>query len=291
MASAEDYAAWIVANASKKGTPEFDTVAKAYQAARSASAGATQAQAAPAAAPPTKFEQARESYTKYGGGPAAPVGIEPTYATPRAGTPTGLPEGAGQVVEPETTLAGIGGAISRGIAPAAVLAGAGALAAPLVGVAAPVGAALGGGALLASKVLGVDQPFVEKIVTDAKEGTLAARRRVIASLYQTHLGELEELQLPPAPEENGHHFDVYQNYELQADKRDELKTYLAEKGIGTIIQWGGKGVHQWDGLGFTQKLPIVERFFERSIMLPMNMFISHDDVSYVCDAIKNFYRK
>lgn len=38
MASAEDYANWIVKNADKKGTPEFDTVAKAYQLARSQSA-------------------------------------------------------------------------------------------------------------------------------------------------------------------------------------------------------------------------------------------------------------
>ncbi len=34
MASAEDYATWIVANPDKKGTPEFDVVARAYQAAR-----------------------------------------------------------------------------------------------------------------------------------------------------------------------------------------------------------------------------------------------------------------
>jgi hypothetical protein len=34
MAKAEDYARWIVANPDKKGTPEFDTVALAYQAAR-----------------------------------------------------------------------------------------------------------------------------------------------------------------------------------------------------------------------------------------------------------------
>lgn len=34
MASPEDYAAWIVANKDKQGTPEFDTVAKAYQLSR-----------------------------------------------------------------------------------------------------------------------------------------------------------------------------------------------------------------------------------------------------------------
>ena len=34
MASAEEYAAWIVKNADKKGTPQFDTVAKAYSLAK-----------------------------------------------------------------------------------------------------------------------------------------------------------------------------------------------------------------------------------------------------------------
>jgi len=35
MATAEEYAGWIVANADKKGTPEFETVSQAYQMARS----------------------------------------------------------------------------------------------------------------------------------------------------------------------------------------------------------------------------------------------------------------
>lgn len=37
MASADEYANWIVANADKKGTPEFDTVSKAYQEAKAES--------------------------------------------------------------------------------------------------------------------------------------------------------------------------------------------------------------------------------------------------------------
>lgn len=36
MATADEYAAWIVKNSDKRGTPEFDTVAKAYQSSRSA---------------------------------------------------------------------------------------------------------------------------------------------------------------------------------------------------------------------------------------------------------------
>lgn len=117
------------------------------------------------------------------------------------------------------------------------------------------------------------------------------RRRSIASMYQERLGKLNELQLPPAPDADSNHFDIYQNYELQADTRDELKEHLRVNGVGTLIQWGGKGVHQWEQLGFTVKLPKVESFFERCIMLPMNMFLSDDEVQYVCDQVSNFYRK
>lgn len=37
MATADEYAAWIVKNADKKGTPDFETVARAYRAAKSQS--------------------------------------------------------------------------------------------------------------------------------------------------------------------------------------------------------------------------------------------------------------
>ena len=117
------------------------------------------------------------------------------------------------------------------------------------------------------------------------------RRRYIAGLYQARLGDFHELQLPPAPEVDADHFDVYQNYEMQADRRDELKEFLQLNGIGTLIQWGGKAVHQFERLGFTCRLPRVERFFERCIMLPMNIFVSDDDVHFVCDKIHEFYRR
>lgn len=117
------------------------------------------------------------------------------------------------------------------------------------------------------------------------------RRRTIAALYEERLNSLEELNLPPAPHSDPIHFDIYQNYELQADRRNALKDYLAMKGVGTLIQWGGKAVHQWQALGFTERLPRTESFFERCIMLPMNVFISDDDVHYICDIMHEFYRK
>ena len=117
------------------------------------------------------------------------------------------------------------------------------------------------------------------------------RRREIAAKYESYLKDLEELKLPPGPYENPDHFDIYQNYEIEAEKRDTLKSYLKEKNIGTLIQWGGKGLHQWENLGLEKHLPKVELFFDKCLMLPMNMFISDDDVKYICDQIIYFYRK
>jgi len=117
------------------------------------------------------------------------------------------------------------------------------------------------------------------------------RRREVAQMYQERLGSLEELQLPAAPSATSDNFDVYQNYELTADNRDELKVYLGEKNIGTLIQWGGTAVHQFTQLGFNQVLLDTERFFERCIMLPMNVFISDTDVDYICESVTEFYRK
>lgn len=116
------------------------------------------------------------------------------------------------------------------------------------------------------------------------------RRRSIARIYQERLSSIPELLLPPGPDHDSAHFDVYQNYELMAERRDELKAYLREASIGTLVQWGGKAIHQWDVLGFNMSLPITDNFFRKCIMLPMNTFISDDDVHYICDKIESFYR-
>ena len=117
-----------------------------------------------------------------------------------------------------------------------------------------------------------------------------ARRRNLARLYQERLSGLEELRLPPAPDSDADHFDVYQNYEIEAERRDELREYLRARGIGTLVQWGGKAVHQWEGLGFEVRLPFTERLFERLLLLPMNLSVSEGQGNEVCDAIESFYR-
>lgn len=118
---------------------------------------------------------------------------------------------------------------------------------------------------------------------------IVQHRRAVARVYDQGLCGLSSLVLPAPPEADRNHFDVFQNYELEADGRDELRAFLKEVGIGTLIQWGGKAVHQHKGLGFTKRLPVTDRFFERCVMLPMNMMVSEDAAAYIASKIREFY--
>jgi len=121
-------------------------------------------------------------------------------------------------------------------------------------------------------------------------GADIARRRAIAAQYQAGLGNLGEVVLPPAPDADARHFDVYQNYELEADRRDALRSHLETCGIRTIVQWAGTPVHQFTELGFSGAgCPATERFFSRCLMLPMNTTVTDDDVKYICGKIREFF--
>jgi dTDP-4-amino-4,6-dideoxygalactose transaminase len=116
-----------------------------------------------------------------------------------------------------------------------------------------------------------------------------ARRRAIAARYHDAFAAISALDLPPAPDANPRRFDVFQNYELCCDRRDALRAHLAARGIGTIVQWGGTGIHQFRNLGFDQRLPRTDRFFDRSLLLPMNHLLSDRQVAHVVDGVRGFF--
>jgi len=120
-------------------------------------------------------------------------------------------------------------------------------------------------------------------------GQAVCRRRRIATLYGEGLNEVAEVVPPPAPDSDPNHFDIFQNYEIEAERRDDLKQYLKDRGIGTLIQWNGEAIHHLTVLGFTQHLPYTDWLFTRMLMLPMNLSLSDDDVHYVCANVRSFY--
>ena len=124
----------------------------------------------------------------------------------------------------------------------------------------------------------------------ASYDTTVERRRSLAGLYQDRLERLESETAAGARRNDPDHFDVFQNYEIEAERRDELRAFLKSRHIGSALPWGGKAVHQWPRLGFTVRLPFTERLFERVLLLPLNLSLTHHDVHYICDTIEEFYR-
>lgn len=120
------------------------------------------------------------------------------------------------------------------------------------------------------------------------------RRRQIARMYDDGFAKCKQIYCPPGPSD-GEHFDVYQNYELAAEYRDQLRDWLSERGVKTIIQWAGKPVHHFEKLGYGKSkfatLSKTDWFFERCLMLPMHMGLSDEDVDYIVEQTCAFYNK
>jgi dTDP-4-amino-4,6-dideoxygalactose transaminase len=134
---------------------------------------------------------------------------------------------------------------------------------------------------------------LQAAVLDAKLSVLdknILNRRHVAEIYFEELSEISEIQLPQHVAGTHEHFDSYQNYEIEASNRNGLKDYLAEQGVGTLIQWGGSGVHQFGLEGIRcEDVSNANRIIEKMLMLPMSQYLGEDQVRFVAKHVKNFY--
>ncbi len=115
------------------------------------------------------------------------------------------------------------------------------------------------------------------------------RRRQIAGMYSRGLSNIAGLKLPAHPDGNADYFDVFQNYEIEADKRDSLVQHLKEKGIQTSIPWGGHAVHQFKELGLSFKLERTEGLFKKALMLPLYPELEDELINHVIESVHDFY--
>lgn len=121
------------------------------------------------------------------------------------------------------------------------------------------------------------------------------RRREIFQRYCDQLSKIAEITLPPAPNDpDTRHYDICQNLEIEAENRDALREHLKAHGIGTLLQWGGRALHQITELKESMRfdvnqLPRTELLFKRCLMLPLNTSLTDDEVDYICETIEKFY--
>lgn len=116
------------------------------------------------------------------------------------------------------------------------------------------------------------------------------RRRELATLYEEGLSGIPQIKTPPPPQQ-GRYFDVYTNYVIRAERRDELVAYLRKRSIEILVSWPIPMHHQ-KGLGLGRfHLPQTEKISREVLSLPLNTEISNEQVEFVIKSILNFYRR
>ena len=111
-----------------------------------------------------------------------------------------------------------------------------------------------------------------------------AKRKVVATWYLDLLKNAP-VKLPTSPSSFGH---VYHLFVIQTDRRDELREYLASKGINTQIHYP-KPLHQIGVFKEQANFPVSESMADKLLSLPMYAELNKVQVEYVTLAIKTFF--
>lgn len=116
-------------------------------------------------------------------------------------------------------------------------------------------------------------------------------RRALASIYDDLLADIDELDLPVGPDADPRRRDVYQNYTVMTDRRDELVRHLNDDGIEVLVSWPVP-FHKQSGVGLSHwSLPNTERLSRRVLSLPMNAELKPSEVQFVAASVLRFFEK
>ena len=89
-------------------------------------------------------------------------------------------------------------------------------------------------------------------------------------------------------------FHVYNQYTVRVKKRDELRTYLKENGVGTEVYYPLPMHLQncYQDLGYRKgSFPLSERAAEEVLSLPIYAELTEDQQAYVVEMIAAYYRR
>jgi dTDP-4-amino-4,6-dideoxygalactose transaminase len=85
---------------------------------------------------------------------------------------------------------------------------------------------------------------------------------------------------------------VYNQFVIRCERRDELKTYLQQHGVGTEVYYP-LCLHLqpcYADLGYQEgSMPVSERASKEVLALPIHADLPNEDIEYVCDLIRAFY--
>ena len=115
------------------------------------------------------------------------------------------------------------------------------------------------------------------------------KRREIAIIYGKGLRDVPSVKLPPLPDSGERYYDVYQNYVLKVQRRNELAEYLRNNGVETLIK-DPIAVHRQRNLKLGNfRLPVSVELAKEVISLPMYPELIDGQIEYTIKCVREFY--
>ncbi|MDR1509666.1 MAG: UDP-4-amino-4,6-dideoxy-N-acetyl-beta-L-altrosamine transaminase [Synergistaceae bacterium] len=122
-------------------------------------------------------------------------------------------------------------------------------------------------------------------------GMFIGRRRELAEMYRSMLADEEGVCLPPSQE--GHAWHLFP-IRVGADIRAALFSHLSENGIRPQVHYLPVSLHPYYKRRFGYKkgdFPEAERFYGRTLSLPLYPSMEDADVERVVSCVKSFFKK
>lgn len=112
-----------------------------------------------------------------------------------------------------------------------------------------------------------------------------------AHLYDSYLDGISQIQTPKIRPDSKHTFHLYV---IRAERRDELMSYLKEKGIETAIHYPTP-LPLLPAYRYLQKtaadFPVAAKLQHEILSLPMYPELGEAQIRYIAETIKSFYSK
>ncbi|SFC74274.1 DegT/DnrJ/EryC1/StrS family aminotransferase [Butyrivibrio sp. YAB3001] len=115
------------------------------------------------------------------------------------------------------------------------------------------------------------------------------KRKVVNDFYDENLKDLSWIDLPPVLPEYVKSSYYFYHIQVKNGKRDELATYLRERGIYTTYRYFP--IHRVKGYHAVGNFPNAEFATDNTLCLPIHQSLTSDDLGLIVDTIKEFGKK
>ena len=119
----------------------------------------------------------------------------------------------------------------------------------------------------------------------------ASERRAVADAYDSGFSAIEALQTPYRVDFSSHVFHQY-TLKVEDGRRDQLQSYLKEKGIPSIIYYP---LPLYDQEAFkkdsnVQFLPATDKLCKSVLSLPIHTEMSEEQIAYIVNSVVQFFK-